>query len=64
MDQEVSRVKLKKTLNVFSVMSMNVGNMIGSGIFISPKGVLLYTGSVGKCIGSVGECIVSVGECI
>ena len=43
-----SKVKLKKSLNVLGAMSIIVGSIIGSGIFISPKGILLYTGSIGE----------------
>lgn len=43
-----AKVKLKKSLNVLGAMSIIIGSIIGSGIFISPKGILLYTGSIGK----------------
>ena len=44
----MAKVKLKKSLNVLGAMSIIVGSIIGSGIFISPKGILLYTGSIGE----------------
>ncbi|VDM64978.1 unnamed protein product, partial [Angiostrongylus costaricensis] len=34
-------------LGVLSATSYVVGSVIGSGIFISPKGILQYAGSVG-----------------
>ena len=42
-----STVRLKPTLNVFTGAALNIGIVIGSGIFISPKGVLEGAGSVG-----------------
>ena len=46
----MAKVKLKKSLNVLGAMSIIVGSIIGSGIFISPKGILLYTGSIGESL--------------
>jgi len=43
-------ITLKRTLGIPSAVSLLVGIIIGSGIFATPKWVLLYTGSVGACI--------------
>jgi len=46
--KDENKVEIQKTLNLLSAMSLTVGCIIGSGVFISPKGVLIYTGSVGE----------------
>ncbi|XP_071811553.1 cystine/glutamate transporter-like [Apostichopus japonicus] len=40
-------VVLKKHLNFWDCCALIVGTIIGAGIFVSPKGVLLNTGSLG-----------------
>ncbi|XP_071958182.1 cystine/glutamate transporter-like [Antedon mediterranea] len=44
---EVSPVHLVRQLGMVACITMTVGTVIGSGIFISPKGILMNTGSLG-----------------
>lgn len=44
------QVQLKRNLNVWSGCSVVMGVMIGSGIFVSPQGVLAEAGSVGASL--------------
>ena len=39
--------RLKEQLGLLDAISIIVGIIIGSGIFVTPKGVLLYAGSPG-----------------
>ena len=41
-------VKLQRNLTVWGGIALVVGTMIGSGIFISPTGILKESGSVGS----------------
>ncbi|KAJ4937239.1 hypothetical protein JOQ06_001818 [Pogonophryne albipinna] len=49
-DAEGSGVALKKEIGLVSACAIIIGNIIGSGIFVSPKGVLKNASSVGVAI--------------
>lgn len=48
--KDEERVALKKEIGLLSACAIIIGNIIGSGIFVSPKGVLEHAGSVGLSI--------------
>ncbi|XP_006811929.1 cystine/glutamate transporter-like [Saccoglossus kowalevskii] len=49
-DTSEDAVVMKRQIGLFSSITIVVGSIIGSGIFISPKGVLEYSGSVGGAL--------------
>lgn len=44
--QHEEEIKLKPKMSLINGITVIVGSIIGSGIFVSPTGVLMYTGSV------------------
>lgn len=50
MDDGNGKVELKRNLGLSNCVSLLIGLIIGTGIFISPKGVIQETGSVGSAL--------------
>jgi len=53
---ESSGVGLKRNINLFNAVTIIVGCIVGSGIFVSPKGVVQEVDSVGMALVVWGTC--------
>ena len=60
--QDVRTVRLKREVGLVRGVSLVIGAMIGSGIFISPKGVLVGANSVGMSL--VIWVVCAVASCL
>ncbi|XP_048401374.1 cystine/glutamate transporter [Stegostoma tigrinum] len=49
-DSPRDKVRLKKKVTLLRGISIIIGTIIGAGIFISPKGILKHTGTVGMAL--------------
>lgn len=49
-EPDENAVQLKKELGLLDGVAIIIGVIIGAGIFVSPKGVLLHSGSIGQAI--------------
>lgn len=49
-ESDENAVQLKKELGLLDGVAIIIGVIIGAGIFVSPKGVLLHSGSIGQAI--------------
>jgi L-type amino acid transporter 5 len=49
-DIDNNRIELKKNIGLFGGVSLIINIIVGSGIFVSPKGVIQEVGSIGLSI--------------
>ncbi len=47
---EQNQPRLKKDLTLFNAVTFIIGDIVGSGIFITPTTALIYSGSFGMCL--------------
>ncbi|XP_069462002.1 b(0,+)-type amino acid transporter 1-like isoform X2 [Ambystoma mexicanum] len=55
-DGEMEKLRLKRDIGFFSTGCLIAGSMVGSGIFMSPQGVLFYMGSIGGSLSIWATC--------
>lgn len=49
-DSTDNKVVLRRELNLHHLIAIGVGGLIGSGIFVSPVGILIHAGSIGTSL--------------
>lgn len=49
-DKSEEGIQFKKQITLLDGVAIIVGVIVGAGIFVSPKGVLLHSGSMGQAI--------------
>lgn len=47
---DIDRISVKRRIGLFGAITFIIGGIIGSGIFVSPKGALENSGSIGQCL--------------